>query len=292
MLIPIRVKGNKLPLFFVPGAPGNLGWLVELTTLLGKDYPIFGLEPLGLKNWNNRLKSIEEIASYYLKAISQANVKGPICLVGYSFGGTVAYEMVQQLIADGATISHFILLDAYAPWSKTIKSLQLPEFFPWLLMGNMLGSFWKLSKFLCPTDYLQLPKENYTEHTATHLLAYAKTLLPLTEIVKLVGNSVALLQQADELIKAYKPKPLKEKVNVTLMQANKGFISAENKFSLTTPLQIEYEYMHGWNTLIDTEITVLDLPCDHFEIVTMPHLNTVANLLKTQIIESKKTNYE
>jgi thioesterase domain-containing protein len=59
--------------------------------------------------------SIEEMAAAYIAEIRQVRQHGPYHLAGYSFGGLVAFEMVQQLMHSGDEVGTLILLDAASP---------------------------------------------------------------------------------------------------------------------------------------------------------------------------------
>ena len=53
------------------------------------------------------------MASVYVEQMRAVQPSGPYALVGYSFGGLVAFEIAQQLIAAGEKIELLCLLDTY-----------------------------------------------------------------------------------------------------------------------------------------------------------------------------------
>ncbi|KAM3097684.1 condensation domain-containing protein [Phormidesmis sp. 146-12] len=61
------------------------------------------------------LKNVPQIASLYLEKIRTIQPVGPYLLAGESFGGVVAYEMAQQLQAQGEQVSLLALLDTQVP---------------------------------------------------------------------------------------------------------------------------------------------------------------------------------
>lgn len=286
MLIPIRARGNTQTLFCVPGALGNLGWLVEFSSLMGKKYDIYGLEPAGLKNWEERQDSIEELASYYIKAIQEVQPQGPYCLLGYSFGGTVAYEMACQLTDKGEQVSHIILLDAYAPWSETVKSLKVPDFFPWILLGNMFGTFWGLTKLFDAEGFTKVAPEQYTDYTAGYLFNSTKTLLSLEGVTKLIKSSVDLIIQSQTLLIKYKSKLYTGQSEIIFFQAKQGFVGPSNKMSLPIQADAKYEDLHGWNKVFKAGIKSFDILCDHFELIESPYLNNVVEQLKVCLFKN------
>lgn len=58
---------------------------------------------------------VETIAKHYLNEIRMIQSEGPYFLGGYSFGGTVAFEMAQQLRGQGKKIALLFLLDSQFP---------------------------------------------------------------------------------------------------------------------------------------------------------------------------------
>ncbi|MGB2784616.1 amino acid adenylation domain-containing protein [Psychrobacter sp.] len=95
-------------------------------------HPVFGLAfpYLGLKQYmpneriyglNNpyfghvqgRFVSIEEQAEYYISEIKKVQPQGPYRLGGWSYGGVVAYEMAQNLRAEGHKVERLVLIDSF-----------------------------------------------------------------------------------------------------------------------------------------------------------------------------------
>jgi amino acid adenylation domain-containing protein len=60
--------------------------------------------------------SVEQHASQILAAIRNRQPDGPLNLVGYSFGGLLAYEVARQAVDAGQVVAWLCLLDADSPW--------------------------------------------------------------------------------------------------------------------------------------------------------------------------------
>jgi thioesterase domain-containing protein len=58
---------------------------------------------------------VESIAGYYLQEIRRVQSEGCYFLGGFSFGGTVAFEMAQQLKRNGEEVAFLVLLDSRFP---------------------------------------------------------------------------------------------------------------------------------------------------------------------------------
>jgi amino acid adenylation domain-containing protein len=73
-----------------------------------------GVEPR-VEGASWQVDSIESLASRYIDAIESIVPDGPVHLVGWSFGGTVAFEMGQQLRQRGRVVTQLTLFDV-PPW--------------------------------------------------------------------------------------------------------------------------------------------------------------------------------
>lgn len=56
------------------------------------------------------LKTIPEIARYYLQALDSLALRQPFVLVGFSIGGMIAYEMAQQMSQRGAAPRQLVMV--------------------------------------------------------------------------------------------------------------------------------------------------------------------------------------
>ncbi|MDF1827796.1 MAG: thioesterase domain-containing protein, partial [Legionellaceae bacterium] len=81
----------------------------------------------------NQYLRYEALASYYIQQMKRIQKQGPYRLFGWSFGGVLAVEILNQLNAIGDVVSDVILMDAHFNHKKAVKSvcvrhqLKLPE---------------------------------------------------------------------------------------------------------------------------------------------------------------------
>lgn len=134
-LVPIQIKGNQPPLFFIPGAGGNVIYLNNLAHFLGTQRPFYGLQPKGLDGQAQLDESVEQMASNYIKAIKQVQAEGPYFIAGHSFGGWVAYEMARQLKTKGEQVGLVLAVDSIAPRERKHQSKKQMEEWEWLEMA-------------------------------------------------------------------------------------------------------------------------------------------------------------
>jgi amino acid adenylation domain-containing protein len=110
-IVPIQPYGNRIPLFCVHPAGGMVQCYMELSKLMGKEQPVYGLQSRGLEENQPTLNSIDEMASSYIEDIKAIQPRGPYLLAGWSLGGVVAYEMARQLALQGEEVSLLALLE-------------------------------------------------------------------------------------------------------------------------------------------------------------------------------------
>jgi amino acid adenylation domain-containing protein len=120
-LIPLNTDGSKPPFFWVHGDSSN----ILLPRYLGADQPLYGLEHQSQDGQPALFTKVETIASHYLKQIKSVQPKGPYFLGGYSFGGTVAFEIAQQLQRSGEQIRLLFILDSHFPGTQVPERLRL-----------------------------------------------------------------------------------------------------------------------------------------------------------------------
>jgi len=114
-LVPISLSGNGAPLFCFHGVGGNVMNYVSLIPAVKDRRPLYGVQSRGLDGKEPFIATIEEMARVYAMEIRQVQPKGPYLLAGGSMGGTIAFEVAQQLIAIGETIQNVIMFDTFGP---------------------------------------------------------------------------------------------------------------------------------------------------------------------------------
>ncbi|MBB4226161.1 thioesterase domain-containing protein, partial [Variovorax guangxiensis] len=123
VLIPLRPRGELAPLFCIHPAAGLSWGFSSLIQHLGKNRPVYGLQARGFTEFDRMPATIEEMAADYLDQIRKVQPTGPYNILGWSFGGYVAYEIIHILLRqqqDGSSHKNrLILLDTYPPKDRS-----------------------------------------------------------------------------------------------------------------------------------------------------------------------------
>jgi amino acid adenylation domain-containing protein len=114
-LVAIHSGGSKRPLFLVHPAGGHVFPYIHLAQLLGPDQPCYGLQARGVDDGQDPYTRIEDMATCYIQAMQTVQPTGPYLLGGWSMGGVVAFEMAQQLHAQGQPVALLAMLDGRIP---------------------------------------------------------------------------------------------------------------------------------------------------------------------------------
>lgn len=117
-LISVQPHGSNPPLFWVHGDYSD----IVLRRHLPADQPVYALLHQARDGTAARYQTVETIAAHYLEEIQTVQERGPYLLGGFSFGGTVAFEMAQQLKRRGEKVALLFLIDSRFPGKEIADS--------------------------------------------------------------------------------------------------------------------------------------------------------------------------
>jgi nonribosomal peptide synthetase DhbF len=100
-------------LFCVHPAAGLSWCYAGLLQHLRAPYPIYGLQARGLRNNESPHLTLEQMVAHYLDQIRKVQPGGPYHLLGWSFGGMVAYAIATELQLQGEQVALLAVLDGY-----------------------------------------------------------------------------------------------------------------------------------------------------------------------------------
>lgn len=116
-LVNLQPTGIRPPLFCVHGMPGDVLWYSRLVRYMDPSQQIWGLQSQGLDGIQPPLTSIEAMAELYIREMESIQPEPPYFLCGYSFGGTVAFEICRQLQQKGKAVGLLAMIDHASPKS-------------------------------------------------------------------------------------------------------------------------------------------------------------------------------
>jgi amino acid adenylation domain-containing protein len=116
-LVEMKPTGAKPPFYCVHGMTGDVFWFRDLLEHLDPEQPFWGLQSQGLDAVQPPLPTIEAMAAHYVAEIRALQPQGPYYVGGYSYGGSIAYEMACQLREQGQEVALLAIIDHATPAS-------------------------------------------------------------------------------------------------------------------------------------------------------------------------------
>lgn len=267
-LIPIQAKGSKPPFFCVHGIGGGVIRYAHLASNLGLDQPFYGLDALSGGPEEDTYASVEAIAKYYIEAIQTIQPVGPYHLGGYSFGGTVAYEMACQLTSMGHSIGLLAVFDHPAPnGGYEIPRLNL-TFFRGLVKN--LPHWWKdfmgfQTKGRLGRIWRKIEAYTHARRNKGHITVdYFEK-----DISRAPGEFQELIAQLYKTALKYEPRPYSGRVAVFRAPRQ--------------PLICSYDPHLAWDKLAMGGVDVYQVAGDHHNLLEEPHVKVMAAALRTAL---------
>ncbi|MDQ6762338.1 MAG: amino acid adenylation domain-containing protein [Bacteroidota bacterium] len=284
-LVPIQPQGDNPPLFCMHAGAGNVLFYNDLAKNLGISQPLYGLMARGLNGKEHFHTSIEEMATHYIKEIKSVQPAGPYFLAGYCLGGTIAFEMAQQLLKEGEKVE---LLATFNSRSSTYLNApsaddKIPQRKPSLksVISAHAGNFSSLNskeKLLYPLKVIKIGSK-----LTTHIL-YKKTrnkILRINNRITKMGFDYYLSR--GRLL----PKLLRNKyllhTNGYMSRAYKPEVYPGKMIIFRSP-QIYYDRYLGWNDHVSGGVESYDVPgiyTRRSKIMTKPFVDVISAKLKT-----------
>ncbi len=125
-LVPLQTKGAKPAFFWVHGDASN----AYLPRYLDAEQCLYGLQHQSTDGQPAVYRTVEEIATHYLKEICTVQPYGPYRLGGNCFGGLVAFEMANQLQSKGENVDLLVLLNPATGLTEGSQQVSPPIWTP------------------------------------------------------------------------------------------------------------------------------------------------------------------
>jgi amino acid adenylation domain-containing protein len=257
-LVEIQTKGSQPPLFCIHPLGGEMFCYYNLALYLGSEQPVYGLQPQGLDGKQAPYTNMEEMASHYIQEIQTIQPNGPYFLVGYSFGGTVAFEMAQQFHKQGQEVAFLCLLDScrpgYSKRSPILKRVFLH--FKYIVQGG-------------PT-YLRRKLAGWKEWGTYHLQERYKRHLGVMHDISENDNHLKIIDANIMAASQYVFQTYPG--SMTILRTED-----ENR---DEAVGIEYDPQFGWGDVVTGGLDVHYVSGSHLNLLEEPYVGLVSKKLK------------
>lgn len=263
IVVPIKHSGSKLPIFLVHAGGLNILLYKSLSEFLDEEQPLYGLQGLGLNGDLTHITSIETIAARYLAEIVENDPNGPYTIMGYSFGGIIAYEIVRQLLEQGKKVKMLGILDTYADTSlhhvNTISKYNKKILRQFKKLGFFTKMFFKTPREILKYQLLLFNRKfnkNFRDPEEDQIHDYNE------EVIKAY----------DEAYYKYKMQPIN--IYIDLFKVQKRI------YYLDEPVYL------GWKKFALKGIKIHSIPGDHKTFLSSPNNKILANTIQ-HVVDNK-----
>jgi thioesterase domain-containing protein/acyl carrier protein len=171
LISPLREEGELSPLFCIHPLSGVLNTYLEILSAVDKSRPVFGIRGRGFEPGETLPGTVEETAREEVDAVRTVQKTGPYHILGFSYGGTIAFELACKLQERGEEVAYLGIIDTSAPASEE-RYLQM--------LANKVIPHSRLRKIAADVyDYLKLHSDRRVYwilfrslQNATHLIIY------------------------------------------------------------------------------------------------------------------------
>jgi amino acid adenylation domain-containing protein len=287
-MVELQGSGSEPPLFFVHPAGGHVLCYLDLARGLGPDQPFYGFQAPGLYGERPVYTKIEDLAALYIDAMRAVQPEGPYCLGGWSAGGSVAYEMAQQLLAQNERVSHLLMLDCGARTYQeehqghVEEDEEHQEQFGDDDVSRLIESF---------GEALPISREELAQFQGDERIEYV---IKRAMSVNLLPPDVDV-RMARSFLKVYRTNT--KALGKYVYQSYPGAITL---FKTAAPLddqsarieqmtKLSHDPTLGWGDLAAGGVQVVEIPGTHETMMSKPHVETLALRIRDYLYKAKTT---
>jgi myxalamid-type polyketide synthase MxaB len=276
-IVPLRAAAAGMPyLFCVPGIGDNIFDFKHLADAVsdrsvcvfqGHDESAGRMEP----------DEITFLARHHVEAMRRLQPSGPYHLMGYSFGGSVAVEMVHQLLVANDIVGSLTLLDS-VPFFRLHGDARFQRA-AYLLLFDMLSesiggdaetSGWLHDLFVRAADSPD-PLRRLRDLSADADVAQTPQRTAIRQLIEIFSRRLTI---------EYQPPPRLGDIEIHHLRASRGLgVAAQGlERQLSVP-----DGHHGqpsrWEDLIENRTIVTVVDCSHFALLKPPNVAAVVTVL-------------
>ena len=279
-LVPIQPEGSRPPFFCVHGITGDAVWFEYLVPYLDPDQPIWGLQSRGIDGVQEPCTSIEEMAAHYISEIRAMQPAGPYYIGGYSYGGSIAYEMARQLQLENQEVGLLVIIDHATPKSGYYDVRPSPA----LLWGMLRNLPYHLA------DFLRLRPDQILRRLARKARVLLKRLPASAPRPAGQGRGVDAKDLIDEAphLPAHIQQLIETNFNAILRYAPQPYPGLLTLLRAKGErLVCSHDYYMGWNRFAAGGVDVRLIPGSHLSLFKEPHIRRLAAQLQTCLDETR-----
>jgi surfactin family lipopeptide synthetase C len=259
-LVALQANGSRPPLFCVHPGGGTIVCYLPLAQQLDPEQPVYGVQAFGLYGDQQPLARVEDMAAAYIAALREVQPEGPYMLGGWSAGGVIAFEMAQQLSAQGEQVELLALIDAGRPVPSAAESVEDER-----ELVRQVADGLNLT--------LELPEDLEPDELLRRILEQARLEAKVPPDISLDEGRrlVRLNHTITQAVRRYVPAAYSGRVVL--------FRSSELPADLPADAVLPPQDL-GWSELVQGGVEVISVPGNHLTMVEMPQVAVLAERLQ------------
>ena len=259
-LVRLRAgDADAAPIFVCHDATGDILTSVRLARLLPGGRTVYGVRAKVDADGRPSDTTVGAMAASVITAVRTVQAEGPYTLMGYSFGGIVAFEAGRLLEQSQDRVAEVIMLDPYVG-DQCLVGLERAAYL-WLRRP------WSVARWLVRSD--ATTRWRFLRRVAHRLLPAVPSALPLAEDDQRTPQMERLAQVAVTALDHYHPRALHARVTV---------ISCDERFpDMCDPLPVLLR-------VVDQQrLTLRTVPGTHAEMIREPRVHETARMLRSRL---------
>lgn len=275
-VVPLQPQGTLPRLFCVHPAGRGVSAYVHLVRYLGPQQPVFGVIDLA----KNLARPVRRIAAEHVQAIRAVQAEGPYYLLGWSFGGVVAYEMAVQLQRQGQQVAFVAVVDTM----ETGIWRELPQQEPAFRVAALAHEI--AEKMGRP---LELRSEDLEGLTVNEQCCRAVQALHDQLAAPLDFTAAHLREDYYDVVelrersrRRYKPRRLDGRLTLFRQQDPPAYYER-----IFAPLTEEEARTLGWSRLARDGVEVQRVPGTHRAMLCEPHVRVFAERVSESLVTAR-----
>ncbi|OUD15234.1 SDR family NAD(P)-dependent oxidoreductase [Thioflexithrix psekupsensis] len=266
----IAPSSSKPLLFCFPGLTGNPIYLQTLANYLQPDIDLLSIQTPKIEE-----KTVEALAAFYLKMIRQKQATGPYYLSGHSFGSYLAFEIAQQLLAQGETVAQLIVMDIQAPVPAFALTDTMPlDTFQWLKKWQTLLMRLSGKTLLIPLDDQTTLSDELAKNVAFDWLKQSELLPDNADQTQ--AESILSIFQTNTMAYYRYQSPAKWQGTLHLLHCQHTVSGRMDEAKTNDSVPVDLY----WQSLCDRAVNVQFIAGEHFTMTKEPYVRTLAEKIK------------
>jgi thioesterase domain-containing protein/acyl carrier protein len=250
-VLPLRASGIEPALFCLHPASGLSWQFAGLKRYLPESIPIYGLQS-PLFSGEELPETIADLAAGYADTVVAMAPMGPVRLLGWSFGGSMALLVAQELTSRGREVSFVGMLDA------RIDVVGQADFDPAAVLGGLLRE-------------MGFPVDAGARVTVDEAVALVRT----------SGDAIAILDDAQIAL------VIENYVAAERFTASADYGRYDGDVFFVDAATLEMDLVgvasQGWQDHIGGQLAVVSLDCRHSELMDAQVLERLGPLIADEL---------